>query len=49
MLLLVKVLAKLLAMSEQLDEHQGPPLPPETLAFPRIEAASAAGRVWVAR
>jgi hypothetical protein len=41
MLLLVKVLIKLLAISEQFDEYLGPPLPPETLGFPRIEGATA--------
>ena len=41
MLLLVKVLIKLLAVGEQFDEYLGPPLPPETLAFPRIEGATA--------
>jgi hypothetical protein len=41
MLLLVKVLIKLLAVGEQFDEYLGPPLPPETLGFPRIEGATA--------
>jgi hypothetical protein len=41
MLLLVKVLAELLAVGEQFDEHRGPALPPETLAFPRIQGATA--------
>lgn len=41
MLLLVKVLFKLLAIDEQFDEYLGPPLPPETLGFPRIEGATA--------
>jgi hypothetical protein len=41
MLLLVKVLAELLAASEQFDEHRGPPLPPETLAYQWIECATA--------
>ena len=41
MLLLVKVLTKPLAIGEQFDEYLGPPLPPETLGFPRIEGATA--------
>ena len=41
MLLLVKVLIKLLVVGEQFDEYLGPPLPPETLGFPRIEGATA--------
>jgi hypothetical protein len=41
MLLLVKVLIKLLALGERFDEYLGPPLPPETLAFPRIECPTA--------
>ena len=41
MLLLVKVLIKLFAVGEQFDEYLGPPLPPETLGFPRIEGATA--------
>ena len=41
MLPLVKVLAKPLAVGEQFDEHLDPPLPPETLAFPRVECATA--------
>ena len=41
MLLLVKVLIKLFAVDEQLDEYLGPPLPPETLGFPMLEGATA--------
>ncbi len=41
MLLLVKVLIKLRAIGEQFDEHLGPPLPPETLGFPRLAGATA--------
>ena len=41
MLLLVKVLIEVLAVGEQFDEYLGPPLPPETLGFPRIESATA--------
>ena len=41
MLLLVKVLIKLFAVGEQFDEYLGPPLPPETLGFLRIEGVTA--------
>jgi len=41
MLLLVKVLIKVFAVGEQFDAYLGPPLPPETLGFSRIEGATA--------
>ena len=41
MLLLVKVLIKVFAVGEQFDAYPGPPLPPETLGFSRIEGATA--------
>jgi hypothetical protein len=40
MSLLVKVLINL-AGGDQFDEYLGPPLPPETLGFSRIEGATA--------
>jgi hypothetical protein len=40
-LLLVKVLSEVLTVGEDFAEHQGPPLPPETLGFRRIEGATA--------
>jgi hypothetical protein len=41
MSLLAKVFTGLFAVSEDLGEYHGPPLPPETLGFRRIEGATA--------